>query len=68
MRVYTALLEMTGKGNCVSADVSGAAADTCFKRRESNLSQFLIFLSVTGVLLHLKPIEILELFIDAGSA
>lgn len=68
MRVYAVLIEITGKDNCISADVSGAAAGTCFKSRECNLRQFLIFLSVIGTLLHLEPIETLDLLIDIGSA
>lgn len=51
MTVYTLLLEFTSKDNCISADVSGAAARTCFESRKCNLRQFLIFLSVTGTFL-----------------
>lgn len=68
MRVYAVLLEITGKGNCISANARGAAADTCFKSRECNLRQVLIFLSVTSTLSHLELIEMLELLIDIGSA
>lgn len=46
MRVFAVLLEIIGKDNCISADLSGAAADTCFKSRECNLRQFLIFFSL----------------------
>lgn len=50
MTVYAVLHEITSKGNCMSAAVSGEAAHTCFESRERNLRQFLIFLSVTGTL------------------
>lgn len=64
MTVYAVLLEITNKDNCVSADVSGEAAGTCFESRKCNLRQFLIFLSVTGTLLYLEPTEMLGLLID----
>lgn len=67
MRVY-AVLEMTGEDNYISADAGGVAADTCFKSRECNLRQVFTFLSVTGKLLHLEPLEMLQLLTDTGSA
>lgn len=62
------MLEMTGEDNYVSADASGVAADTCFKSRECNLRESFSFLSVTGKLLHLEPIEMLQFLTDTDSA
>lgn len=67
MTVYAMLFEITSKDNCMSVDVSGAAARTCFESGGCNLRQFLIFLSVTGTLLRLEPTEMLGLLTDSSA-